>query len=84
MTVAPWLSLQWQLIRPYGRLLYYAIFPSRRPDYFQKSWTYPGGRLGLDSLDAPEAADFACIFLPMNDWHVRLQRSQQLDRKSVV
>lgn len=63
-----WLSLQWQLIRPYGRQIYYSLFPGRRPDYFQKPWTYPPGR--------PAAP--ACIFLPMTDWHARMQRSQHL------
>jgi glycosyltransferase involved in cell wall biosynthesis len=78
MTPARWVSLQWQLIRPYGRQLYYKAFPRRRPDYFQKPWTYPGGRLGLDPVDLQTAEDFVCFFLPMTDWHFRIQRSQQL------
>ena len=78
MTPARWVSLQWQLIRPYGRQLYYKAFPRRRPDYFQKPWTYPGGRLGIDPVEVQSTEDLVCFFLPMTDWHVRIQRSQQL------
>jgi glycosyltransferase involved in cell wall biosynthesis len=66
--MSDWLSLQWQLIRPYGRQIYYALFPGRRPGYFRKPWTYPPGR----------ATAASCIFLPMTDWHARMQRSQHL------
>jgi glycosyltransferase involved in cell wall biosynthesis len=68
-----WLSLQWQLIRPYGRQLYYSLFPRRRPAYFEAPWSYPPGRLATPAPDRP-----VCLFLPMTDWHARLQRSQQL------
>jgi glycosyltransferase involved in cell wall biosynthesis len=64
-----WLTLQWQLIRPYGRYLYYALSPSRRPDYFRKPWTYFPG--------CPDNTP-AVFFLPMTDWHARIQRSSQL------
>ena len=68
-----WLTLQWQLIRPYGRYAYYAFFPDRRPDYFRCPWTYPSAV--PDSSFTPNL-----IFLPMTDWHARLQRSSQLAR----
>ena len=78
-----WLDLNWQLIRPYGRYVYYTLFPSRRPRYFQEPWKYPCSRLGTDTI--PPQLDShpsqpAFIFFPMNDWHVRTQRSQQLAR----
>jgi glycosyltransferase involved in cell wall biosynthesis len=66
-----WLALQWQLIRPYGRQIYYTLFPSRRPDYFRAPWTYPQNRF-------PASGSPVCFFLPMTDWHARIQRSQQL------
>jgi glycosyltransferase involved in cell wall biosynthesis len=78
MVLREWLKLQWQLIRPYGRHIHYKLRPDLRPDYFQKPWTYPGSRLGTGNADLPVADRFACFFLPMNDWHARLQRSQQL------
>jgi len=78
MASAEWLDRQWQLIRPYGRQLYYQVFPDRRPDYFRMPWTYPGGRLGVDPLNVTPAESLVCFFLPMTDWHSRIQRSQQL------
>ena len=65
-----WLTLQWQLVRPYGRYVYYSLFPSRRPEYFRKPWAYPAAR--------PDNATPVVVFLPMTDWHARIQRSQQL------
>ena len=41
-------------------------------------WTYPGGRLGVDPLDITSPDGLVCFFLPMTDWHSRIQRSQQL------
>src|ERR1017187_3704707 len=45
-----WIDLYWQLIRPYGRCVYYMLFPWRRPRYFQEPWKYPRCRLGTDSI----------------------------------
>jgi glycosyltransferase involved in cell wall biosynthesis len=72
-----WLTLQWQLIRPYARYVYYKVFPRRRPPYFDAPWAYPGDRLD-HARDLPAPDPRVCIFLPMNDWHARIQRSQQL------
>jgi glycosyltransferase involved in cell wall biosynthesis len=41
-------------------------------------WTYPGGRLGVEPVDLKPAESLVCFFLPMTDWHSRIQRSQQL------
>src|SRR4051794_6233686 len=73
-----WSTRQWQLVRPYARQLYYALRPDRRPDYFQKPWTYPVSLLEAGSQCLPAAGQFVCFFLPMSDWHARIQRSQQL------
>jgi O-antigen biosynthesis protein len=78
MRIAEWTKLQWQIIRPYGRQVYYKLFPDRRPDYFRKPWSFPGGRLEIGSEWLPAADRLVCLFLPMNDWHARMQRSQQL------
>jgi glycosyltransferase involved in cell wall biosynthesis len=66
-----WPTLAWQGIRPYGRYLYYSLFPGRRPGYFRQPWTFPAASLE----NRPTA-----IFLPMTDWHARLQRSSHLAR----
>jgi glycosyltransferase involved in cell wall biosynthesis len=76
-----WLELNWQLIRPFGRYVYYVLFPSRRPRYFQKPWEYPCCRLGTGALPSQldsRPSQPAFLFFPMNDWHARTQRSQQL------
>ena len=65
------LTLAWQFFRPYGRYLYYTLLPRRRPGYFLQPWTFPAA--------VPENRPLA-IFLPMTDWHARLQRSSQLAR----
>jgi len=75
-----WGRLTWELIRPYGRYVYYELRPHRRPAYFHEPWKYPthpvqaqkpGGR-------RPDPNRPTVIFFPMNDWHARVQRSQQL------
>lgn len=73
-----WLTPQWQLLRPYARYAYYQFFPKRRPDYFRKAWTYPGSRLSASSPYLPDAGKPVYFFLPMCDWHSRMQRSQHL------
>ena len=79
MTSPPgWLTSGWQWLRPYGRLAYYAVFPTRRPSYFRKPWTYPGSRLGASIRYLPDAAKPVYFFLPMCDWHSRMQRSQHM------
>lgn len=78
-------DLLWQLVRPYGRYVYYALRPGRRPDYFRAPWRLRTGKLNdqvLENLqfrlDHPDRVAF--LFFPMVDWHVRFQRSQQLAR----
>lgn len=73
----------WQLVRPYARYLYYLMRPVRRPDYFEAPWRFPSR--GLDSEAAGDLEslgsnpeDTAFLFLPMVDWHIRMQRPQQL------
>lgn len=76
-----WIDLYWQLIRPYGRCVYYMLFPWRRPRYFQEPWKYPRCRLGTDSIPSQldsHPSQPAFLFFPMNDWHARTQRSQQM------
>jgi len=60
-------------IRPvYQRKVYFRICPSRVPEYFRQCWQYP-------SFDGTaETLEDGVVFLPMGDWHARLQRSQWL------
>lgn len=81
-----WLALQWQLLRPYGRCLYYKLFPGRRPAYFHDTWKYPTSRVdspvpALPQL--PQSDRLTFFFFPMTDWHARTQRSQQLAKALV-
>jgi glycosyltransferase involved in cell wall biosynthesis len=71
MPIPDWLTLPWQFIRPYGRYAYYTLFPQRRPAYFNEPWTYPPA--------SPDSSP-TVFFLPMTDWHARLQRSSHLAR----
>lgn len=68
-------------LRPYYlRWLYFPLFPSARPTYFEDTWRFPATpvtQLPPNFLAHPTAhPDF--LFLPMTDWHTRLQRSQHL------
>ena len=84
-----WLERQWQLARPYGRFLYYKLFPKRRPEYFRAPWTFPTHPLSTGGAAAREWARSAprrpaFVLLPMVDWHGRFQRTQQLARALVA
>ena len=60
-------------IRPfYLRYFFFPLFPSRKPPYFSECWNFP--EAVLDS----EPSGPVVLFLPMSDWHTRLQRTQHL------
>lgn len=70
-----------EIIRPY--YLRWVYFPLRggRPAYFDQPWRYPTRPLTASALR--QAGDGerqipSFLFLPMSDWHSRLQRSQHL------
>lgn len=76
-----------EAVRPYYlRWVYFPFVDGARPDYFRSCWEYPYRRLdeAAELLQGPdssfEGSDCAVIFYPMNDWHARIQRSQQLAR----
>ncbi|MEJ5368446.1 MAG: glycosyltransferase [Bryobacteraceae bacterium] len=71
-----------ETIRPYYlRHIYFPLFPKRRPPEFLRPWKLPhefqdaSPRLDLPSPH-PSLPDV--LFLPMTDWHFRLQRTQRL------
>jgi len=67
----------WQLLRPYGRYVYYLAHPHRRPSYFSAPWRFR--TTDLASLGGHEwKGERAFVILPMSDWHVRRQRPQHL------
>jgi glycosyltransferase involved in cell wall biosynthesis len=73
-----------EILRPfYLRWLYFPLFPARRPRHFSDSWTFPTHDIdkGL-KLDPPAGAEgpLELLFLPMTDWHTRIQRTQHLAR----
>jgi glycosyltransferase involved in cell wall biosynthesis len=61
-------------IRPYYlRWIYFPLFPQARPRYFEDAWRYPRAKAGKRAGDGRQF-----LFLPMTDWHTRIQRSQHL------
>ncbi len=73
-----------ELIRPYYlRYLYFKLYPDKIPTSFLSCWKNPFLPLTGHSLPAqishPDSRG-NIIFYPMNDWHTRIQRSQQLAR----
>jgi glycosyltransferase involved in cell wall biosynthesis len=70
----------------YLRWLYFTFVDGARPDSFRSCWDRPFRRLdeAAELLKGSNGSfgesDCAVIFYPMNDWHARIQRSQQLAR----
>jgi glycosyltransferase involved in cell wall biosynthesis len=65
-----------EAVRPfYLRWLYFPLFPGSRPAHFQDCWTYP-----VDELNPAGGVPPELLFLPMTDWHTRIQRTQHLAR----
>lgn len=65
-----------EIIRPYYlRWLYFRLRPQARPPEWTACWQYPPPRLPVPAA-AAQKPDI--LFLPMNDWHFRTQRPQQL------
>jgi glycosyltransferase involved in cell wall biosynthesis len=65
-----------ELLRPYLRWGYYSLFPNQRPQWFIDCWKVPSHDVSWTPGEAAREPDL--LFLPMNDWHARMQRSQQL------
>jgi glycosyltransferase involved in cell wall biosynthesis len=66
-----------ELLRPYYlRWIYFRHNPNARPAHFAECWRYPNAPLG--ELTSPAATRPGIVFYPMNDWHTRFQRTQQL------
>lgn len=87
MTGEMWLRLCGRLVerlRPYYlRLLLFRLFPASKPPSFSQCWDYPYLELKPDESGplpvAPVQGDRPdVLFLPMTDWHSRIQRTQQL------
>jgi glycosyltransferase involved in cell wall biosynthesis len=58
----------------YLRWLYFPLFPARRPKYFLDPWKSPAAE------PRPTERNPDILFLPMTDWHTRIQRTQHLAR----
>jgi len=70
-------------VRPwYLRHIWFPAFPSRKPPCFDAAWQFP--HLPLEGagplIDAAREGGRDFLFLPMTDWHVRIQRPQFLAR----
>lgn len=71
-----------ETIRPfYLRYICFPLLPSVRPPEFVRCWQAPhefqGGRRALD-IPPPHPSLPDVLFLPMTDWHHRMQRTQRL------
>jgi glycosyltransferase involved in cell wall biosynthesis len=68
--------------RPYYlRHVFFRLFPERRPAEFLRCWEPPHEFQGsAPALEIPPPVPSLCdvLFLPMTDWHHRLQRTQRL------
>ena len=68
-------------VRPYYlKWLYFKIWPERRANYLADCWTNPHFPLpgAIDRLAARGQGQPDLLFLPMSDWHARIQRTQHL------
>lgn len=64
-----------ELLRPfYLRWVYFPLRPEARPPYWRDCWRYRR----VEGAAAGRPPDI--LFLPMNDWHARMQRPQHLAR----
>jgi len=66
-----------EAIRPYYlRWFYFPLFPKRHPKHFLDCWKYPPYPIDSQAPASPHGSDL--LFLPMTDWHTRIQRTQHL------
>jgi glycosyltransferase involved in cell wall biosynthesis len=71
-----------ELVRPYYlRWLYFPLVPGSRPEQFTQCWRYPWWPLDRVPRLSNQSGLDDFIFYPMNDWHVRVQRSHHLARE---
>ncbi len=74
-------------LRPYYlKWLYFRMKKSNKPEYFRDCWNFPNYHLDppVKNLLPPPGEDCDVLFLPMTDWHTRIQRSQHLARTFAV
>ena len=68
-------------LRPYYlKWFYWKLWPGRRPGYFTDAWNKPHFSLWEPAREfaSPQAGHPDLLFLPMSDWHARIQRTQHL------
>lgn len=70
-----------EVLRPYYlKLFYFRFFSEARPPYFRDCWGYPEVDFAeLGGLPG-EGEEPDVLWLPMTDWHTRIQRTQHLAR----
>jgi glycosyltransferase involved in cell wall biosynthesis len=70
-----------EFLRPYYlKWFYFRLFPKKRPDYLAACWNRPHfpANHPLDQLIHSNPGQPDLLFLPMSDWHSRIQRTQHL------
>lgn len=71
-----------EILRPrYLKWVYFRLFPEARPAYFRECWNYPDADVaGWAQRRSGDGEDPDVLWLPMTDWHTRIQRTQHLAR----
>ncbi|MEZ5355000.1 MAG: glycosyltransferase [Bryobacteraceae bacterium] len=79
--ISAWQAIK-ERVRPYYlRGAYFPLVPAARPDEFRACWENPVQALTPGGFLSPaRSSQPVFLFLPMIDWHSRIQRSQQLAR----
>lgn len=81
-----WLQSAKEYVRPYYlKWFFFRLQSQNCPTYFRDCWNYPSASLDLplprqpasNGLDTPPAKG-DILFLPLADWHTRIQRTQHL------
>src|SRR2546430_7671251 len=69
-----------ELVRPYYlKWVYFNLRASNCPSEFKECWDYPTSELdAAGALPAPDGDRADILFLPMGDWHARVQRTLHL------
>ncbi len=79
-----WLANVKEFVRPYYlRWFFFPLFPRARPEYFSTCWQFPWRPLSSDVALPRRGSGAGFLFLPMVDWHARVQRTHHLARALV-
>lgn len=74
-----WLQSAKEFVRPYYlKGIFFRLRSENCPSYFRDCWTFPSEPLDAVAAAPPGATRRDILFLPLADWHTRIQRTQHL------